>query len=200
MQSLDPKLLEEIQKQFEKIVDESGVEPEDNIQKDLQDLFGLSFQTDEEINDSLKSVELGVQKIHPDAVFPKYNYESDSGFDLHSVEDLVLQPFGRDLVSTGLKLNIPMEYEIQIRPKSSLAINQGISVLNTPGTVDSGYNGEIKVIVFNTNNHKVEIKKGMKVAQAVLCPVKCGKYVILENVDEIENKDRGENGFGSTGI
>ena len=81
-----------------------------------------------------------------------------------------------------------------------MALNQGLTVLNTPGTVDSGYNGEIKVIVFNTNNISVQITKGMKIAQAVLCPVICGKYVSLEDVDEIDGKDRGDNGFGSTGI
>jgi dUTP pyrophosphatase len=81
-----------------------------------------------------------------------------------------------------------------------LAIKQGLTVLNTPGTVDSGYNGEIKVIVFNTNNYSVIIPKGMKVGQAVLCPVINGKFVSFEQVDKIEDKDRGDNGFGSTGI
>lgn len=200
MQNLDPKLLEEIQKQFNKIVEESGVDPDDEKQKELEELLGLTFEMDEDIDTNLKSISLGVQQIHPDSVFPKYNYESDSGFDLHSVEYVKLEPFGRSLIPTGIKLNIPLEYEVQIRPKSGLAINQGITVLNTPGTVDSGYNGEIKVIVFNTNNHSVEIPKGMKIAQAVLCPVKCGKYVMLEDVDEIDEKDRGDNGFGSTGI
>ena len=85
-------------------------------------------------------------------------------------------------------------------PKSGLAINQGLTVLNTPGTVDSGYNGEIKVIMFNTNNHEVIVTKGMKIAQAVLCPVVNGTFVQLEHIDKIENKDRGDNGFGSTGI
>jgi dUTP pyrophosphatase len=200
MENLDAKSLEEIQKLFDKIVNESGVSPDEDTQKELESLLQTSFQLDEDINKSLKSIPLGVQKIHKDSVFPKYNYESDSGFDLHSVEDVVIPPFGRALVPTGIKLNIPLEYEIQVRPKSGLALNQGLTVLNTPGTVDSGYNGEIKVIVFNTNNISVQITKGMKIAQAVLCPVICGKYVSLEDVDEIDGKDRGDNGFGSTGI
>jgi dUTP pyrophosphatase len=200
MENLDAKSLEEIQKLFDKIVNESGVSPDEDTQKELESLLQTSFQLDEDINKSLKSIPLGVQKIHKDSVFPKYNYESDSGFDLHSVEDIVIPPFGRVLVPTGIKLNIPLEYEIQVRPKSGLALNQGLTVLNTPGTVDSGYNGEIKVIVFNTNNISVQITKGMKIAQAVLCPVICGKYVSLEDVDEIDGKDRGDNGFGSTGI
>ena len=76
----------------------------------------------------------------------------------------------------------------------------GLTVLNTPGTIDSGYVGEIQVIVFNTNNHSVTVSKGMKVAQAVLCPVVNGKFVEFELVDKVEDKDRGDKGFGSTGI
>jgi deoxyuridine 5'-triphosphate nucleotidohydrolase len=90
--------------------------------------------------------------------------------------------------------------EIQVRTKSGLAINQGLMVLNSPGTVDQGYSGEIKVIIFNTNNTTVTISKGMKVAQAVLCPVLNGKFVDLVEVDTFEETDRGSNGFGSTGI
>lgn len=201
MQNLDAKTLEEIQKQFDKIVSESGVTPDDeNMEKELEELLEMSFGLDKDIEKSLINISLGIQKIHPNSVFPKYNYESDSGFDLHSVEDIVIPPFGRALVPTGIKINIPQQYEIQIRSKSGLAINQGLTVLNSPGTVDSGYAGEIKVIVFNTNNIAVQIAKGMKVAQAVLCPVICGKYVTLEEINGMDEKERGENGFGSTGI
>jgi dUTP pyrophosphatase len=148
----------------------------------------------------IKKAVLSFEKCHPDAVTPTYNYESDSGFDLHSTEDLEIGPFGRILVPTGLRFNIPMGHEIQVRPKSGLAIKQGLTVLNTPGTVDSGYDGEVKVIVFNTNNYSVVIPKGMKVGQAVLCPVINGKFVQLQMVDKIEDSERGSNGFGSTGI
>jgi dUTP pyrophosphatase len=143
---------------------------------------------------------LKYEVISEDAVEPSYNYPSDSGFDLYSTEEVVLEPFGRALVPTGLKFDIPDGSEIQVRPKSGLALKQGLTVLNTPGTVDSGYNGEIKVIVFNTNNHEVIVTKGMKIAQAVLCPVVNGTFVQLIPLDEIENKDRGDKGFGSTGI
>jgi len=144
--------------------------------------------------------ELRYEKISEDAVDPKYNYPSDSGFDLYSTQDLEIGPFGRILVPTGLKFDIPDGTEIQVRPKSGLAIKQGLTVLNTPGTVDSGYNGEVQVIVFNTNNYSVTIPKGMKVAQAVLCPVVNGDWVELINVKSVDEKDRGDNGFGSTGI
>jgi dUTP pyrophosphatase len=143
---------------------------------------------------------LKYEVIHPDAVLPKYNYGSDSGFDLHSVADLEIPPFGRVLVPTGLCFDIKDGFELQIRSKSGLAIKQGIMVLNSPGTVDNGYTGEVQVIVFNTNKHSVQIPLGMKIAQAVLSPVVNGDWVGLEKVDKINKKDRGSNGFGSTGI
>jgi dUTP pyrophosphatase len=143
---------------------------------------------------------LNYQVIHPDAVHPKYNYGSDSGFDLHSVEDVVIPPFGRALVPSGLCFDIKDGYEIQVRTKSGLAINQGLMVLNSPATIDSGYSGEIKIIVFNTNRYIVTIPKGMKVGQAVLSPVVNGDWVGLNQVEQINKKERGQNGFGSTGI
>jgi dUTP pyrophosphatase len=129
-----------------------------------------------------------------------YSYSSDSGFDLYSSEEIEMGSFGRALIPTGVRFNLPPNYEIQVRSKSGLAINQGLMVLNSPGTVDEGYTGEIKVILFNTNNHPVTITKGMKVAQCVIASCISGKYVNLIKVNEIKPKDRNENGFGSTGI
>lgn len=131
---------------------------------------------------------------------PEYVYQSDSGFDLRSSEDIWIHPNDRKLISTGMRFDIPEGYEIQVRSKSGLALNQGLMVLNSPGTVDSGYQGEIKVIMFNTTNQKVKIEKGQKMAQAVLCPVVSGKWVDLIRVDNINDKDRNSNGFGSTGL
>ena len=129
-----------------------------------------------------------------------YNYKSDSGFDLYSTEEINIDPFGRSLVPTGVKFNIPMGHEIQVRSKSGLALNQGLMVLNSPGTVDEGYTGEVKVIMFNTTQHTVTIPKGSKVAQAVLSRCLPGKWVDLVRVEKIIDKDRNEKGFGSTGI
>jgi dUTP pyrophosphatase len=168
------------------IMKDLGID-EDYITKHSNELFKFKHQ-------------LKFTKIHPDAITPKYNYETDSGFDLHSVEDVVIPSLGRVLVKTGIKLNIPQSCEIQVRPKSGLALKSGLTVLNTPGTVDEGYTGEIMVIIFNVSNEQVKINKGMKIAQAVLCPVFAGKMVELHEVVEIEDKDRGDNGFGSTGI
>jgi len=131
---------------------------------------------------------------------PEYAYESDSGFDLKSTEDIWVQANDRKLIPTGLRFDIPLGYEIQVRSKSGLALNQGLMVLNSPGTVDSGYQGEVKVIIFNTTNERIKIEKGQKIAQAVLCPVMNGKWVDLVSVEEIGEKDRNDKGFGSTGI
>jgi dUTP pyrophosphatase len=145
-------------------------------------------------------LELGFIKLVDDAVSPAYNYPSDSGFDLYSIEEVTIPPFGRVLVPTGLSFDIKDGYEIQVRSKSGLAIKQGLMVLNSPGTVDNGYTGEVQVIIFNTNNHEVQIPKGMKVGQAVLCPVVNGAWVNLVGHKNVTSKDRGDNGFGSTGI
>jgi dUTP pyrophosphatase len=197
----DPKIREEIEKQFQKIQSELGIEPDEEYQKELEDMLGLSFEDMEtEINNITKLRTIKVELIHENAVLPKYAYPSDSGFDLHATEEVIIGPFGRALVPTGLKVSFEEGYEIQVRPKSGLAIKQGLTVLNTPGTVDQGYTGEIQVIVFNTNNTTVTIPKGMKVGQAVLCPVVQGKFVMIETVEKVEDKDRGDNGFGSTGI
>jgi dUTP pyrophosphatase len=131
---------------------------------------------------------------------PEYAYGSDSGFDLRSTEELWVQGHDRKLIPTGLRFDIPDGYEIQVRSKSGLALNQGLMVLNSPGTVDSGYQGEIKVIIFNTTNERIKIEKGQKIAQAVLCPVVNGKWVNLVKVEEIGEKDRNDKGFGSTGL
>jgi len=157
-------------------------------------------QIEKDISEGATKLDLPYQILHPDAIHPKYNYDSDSGFDLHSTEDVVIPAFGRALVPSGLAFDIRDGFEIQVRTKSGLAINQGLMVLNSPGTVDNGYTGEVKGIIFNTNPNEVTIPKGMKFGQAVLCPVVNGAWVDLNQVNEINKKERGANGFGSTGI
>jgi len=157
-------------------------------------------ELEKEFTDYSPQLELGFTKLHPDAIEPKYNYDSDSGFDLHSTEEIVVSGFGRVLVPTGISLDIKDGFEVQVRSKSGLALKQGLMCLNSPGTVDNGYTGEVKAIIFNTNKEPFIITKGMKVAQAVLCPVVNGKWVNLVQKETINEKERGENGFGSTGI
>lgn len=130
---------------------------------------------------------------------PEYAYDTDSGFDLRANEHVTLEPLERALIPTGLHFDVPENMEIQVRPKSGLSIKKGLTVLNTPGTVDYGYTGEIKVIVINLSNETHTIEVGDKIAQAVICPVTHGRYVNFNKVDEIKEKDRNSNGFGSTG-
>ena len=200
-EGLNDDVWKQIEETFNQIKKDADVEPEEDYMKQLESLLGMSMEEmDKDHIKMMKTRSLGVELIHEDAKVPTYAYPSDSGFDLRSTVEINIPPFGRALVPTGIKLSIPEEYEIQIRPKSGLAINQGLTVLNTPGTVDSGYVGEIKVSVFNTNKETVTVSKGMKIAQAVLCPVVCGKYVSIELMDKVEDKDRMDNGFGSTGL
>lgn len=198
------ELWNQIQEQLEKLKLQTGETLENEYEKELEEMFGLTKSDLDELDIQteimLKSKKIKVSMIHDLAVFPKYAYLSDSGFDLHSTIDIVVPPFGRALIPTGLKFSFDEGYEIQVRTKSGLAINQGLIVLNSPGTVDAGYTGECKVPILNVNQTEFKIFAGMKVAQAVLCPVMNGRYVRFESVDNVENKDRGDNGFGSTGI
>jgi dUTP pyrophosphatase len=199
--NVDSDIWSEIQKKFNEISEEAGIEPDDETQKKIESLLGMSFdEMDRDMDLHVRTRTIGVKKLSADSVSPKYNYGTDSGFDLHSTEQITIPPFGRVLVPTGLVLQFEEGYEIQVRPKSGLAINMGLTVLNTPGTVDQGYSGEIKVIIFNTNNLSVIIEKGMKIGQAVLCPVINGKFVKFVDLDEVGETERGDNGFGSTGI
>jgi dUTP pyrophosphatase len=200
-ENMDQDIWKQIQQTFNQIKQDTGIEPEEDYIKELEDMLGMSVDDMNETHMTMmKTRTLGVELVHEDAKVPSYAYPSDSGFDLRSTIEINIPPFGRSLIPTGIKLSIPEEYEIQVRPKSGLALNQGLTVLNTPGTVDSGYVGEIKVIVFNTSNETVTVSKGMKIAQAVLCPVMCGKYVSFESTNKVEDKDRGDKGFGSTGL
>jgi len=200
--------LENLKEYLDNTDDDQDIDDTD-MQSFIQNMFGMSMEEySGAIEDAMKTKTLGYKKVSPDAVDPKYNYEKDSGFDLYSIEDLTLSGLSRAtlpglsraMVGTGLSFDIPDGYEIQIRPKSGLAINYGITVLNTPSTIDGGYTGEVKVILVNTSRETYEVKKGMKIAQAVLCPVQQGKYVNFENLDELPQTDRGDNGFGSTGL
>lgn len=186
------------------LFNQEGSDDDSFIYSDVFERFGIDLKELEKQmidNSSMATTILGFQKIHPDAIDPKYNYDDDSGFDLHTVEEITLEPFGRALAPTGLKFNLPTGFEMQVRSKSGLAINKGLMVLNSPGTVDLSYKGEIKVILFNTNNSEMVIPKGQKVAQAVISPVLVGRYINLkEEIVDINSSKRKDGGFGSTGI
>jgi dUTP pyrophosphatase len=163
--------------------------------------FGLDInELEQEMNNFEQKMNVNYMLSDVNSVDPSYAYPTDSGFDLHSTEEFIIEPFNRKLIPTGVHIDIPDGYEIQVRSKSGLALKQGLMVLNSPGTVDSGYNSSIQVILFNTTQNEIIIQKGQKIAQAVLCPVVSGKWVNLIKVNEIKSKDRNSNGFGSTGI
>jgi dUTP pyrophosphatase len=138
-----------------------------------------------------------IQKIKEDAIIPSYVHEGDAGVDLYAAEDYILKPLERVLVSTGIKIAVPNGYEAQIRPKSGLALNHGISIVNTPGTIDSGYRGEVGVIAINLGRGDFTIEKGKKIAQMVFNKI---ENVEFEEVKNLDNTKRGDGGFGSTGL
>lgn len=127
---------------------------------------------------------------------PAYATEGAAGMDVVSAEDLDLAPGARHAVATGLSIAIPAGYEIQVRPRSGLALKHGVTVPNTPGTIDSDYRGELKVIMINLGAESFSIRRGDRVAQLVLAPVTRGTWL---EVEELDATVRGEGGFGSTG-
>jgi dUTP pyrophosphatase len=116
--------------------------------------------------------------------------------DLCSTEDVALQPLERSLVGTGVRMAIPKGFEGQVRPRSGLALKKGVSMVNTPGTIDSDYRGEIKCLLINLSQEPVLLAKGERIAQLVIVPV---SQAYLEVVDDLDDTERGEGGFGSTG-
>ncbi len=139
-----------------------------------------------------------IKRLSNTALLPKYETSGSSGMDLAANLDNIVEvnPGQKAIIPTGLSVSIPKGFEIQIRPRSGLAAKKGVSVLNTPGTIDSDYTGEIKVIIINLGQEKFTIKSGFRIAQMVVCPIVQAK---LEEVDELPETDRGSDGFGSTG-
>ena len=137
-----------------------------------------------------------IKKI-ADIKTPFYAHKGDSGVDLYAAEDYLLKPMERKLVATGIKIAIPYGYEAQIRPKSGLAVEHGISHANCVGTIDSSYRGEIKIPMINFGNVSYKIEKGKKIGQMIFAKV---EEAIFEEVDELGETTRNEKGFGSTGL
>lgn len=155
-------------------------------------------------------MKLKIKKLHSDAVIPQYQTAGASGFDLHALEDITINPGETKLVKTGLAVAVENGYELQVRPRSGLSLKTPLRVANSPGTVDADYRGEVCVIITNTleplmKGYEPEdddrqtfalIKKGDRVAQGVICPV---LQVEFEEVKDLNETDRGSNGYGSTG-
>mgnify|MGYP001242625126 FL=1 len=143
--------------------------------------------------------EILIKRLSKDVTLPKYETEGSSGLDLAANTDkqIKILPGKSEIIPTGLAVAIPKNFEIQIRPRSGLAAKSQISVLNTPGTIDADYRGELKVILINLSDKVFVVEKGLRIAQMVLCPV---VKATLKEVAELENTERGSGGFGSTGI
>ncbi len=142
-------------------------------------------------------MKIKIQKIHPNALIPKYQTEGSSGFDLHAVEEVVIKPHGVGLVKIGICLSLEVGYELQVRTRSGLALNHQVVVLNSPGTVDNDYRGEIKVILANLSDKDFRVQVGDRIAQGVVQKTYKAEFIECERLDETS---RGSGGFGSTGV
>jgi len=143
-------------------------------------------------------IKVQIKKLDPKAKIPEYKTEGASGVDIMALLDnkITLDPGESKIIPTGLSIAFPDDLEVQIRPRSGLAAKSNVSVLNTPGTIDSDYRGEIKIILINHSNEKFEVKNGDRIAQMVLMPVLKFKF---EEVSKLDDTIRGSGGFGSTG-
>ena len=143
-------------------------------------------------------VKILIKKTNKEVITPKYKTNGSSGVDLSAFleKKIVIKPNSSELIPTGLQVAIPEELEIQIRPRSGLAAKESIGVLNSPGTIDSDYRGELKIILFNHGNNDFIVNNGDRIAQMVLVPILKMEF---EEVDSLPETNRGQGGFGSTG-
>ena len=139
-----------------------------------------------------------IKRLSKEVSLPKYETNGSSGMDLAANIDanINIDPGKTAIIPTGFSLSIPNGFEVQIRPRSGLAAKKKISVLNTPGTIDADYRGEIKVILINLGQETFTVEKGLRIAQMVVCPIVQAK---LKEVDDLSKTERGKGGFGSTG-
>ncbi len=142
-------------------------------------------------------MKIKIQKVHPNALIPKYQTEGSSGFDLHAVEEVMIKPHSVGLVKIGICLSLEVGYELQVRTRSGLALNHQVMVLNSPGTVDNDYRGEIKVILANLSDKDFKVQVGDRIAQGVVQKTYKAEFIECERLDETS---RGSGGFGSTGV
>ena len=141
-------------------------------------------------------IEIKFVRLREGAHIPQKAHEDDAGFDLYASEDYLLPAHGFGCVPTALSIELPEGYEAQVRPRSGLAAKYGVTVLNTPGTIDAGYRGEVKVILINHGEADFAISAGMRIAQMVISPVFAARFV---ETASLEDSARGEGGFGSSG-
>jgi dUTP pyrophosphatase len=139
---------------------------------------------------------LKVKRISEDAVLPAYAHPGDAGLDLYSAVSASLEPGERKLIGTGISIELPPHTEGAVRPRSGLALKHGVTVLNSPGTIDSGYRGEVGIILINHGPARFDVQPGMKIAQLVVAPC---LSVDVQEISDLTSSSRGQGGFGSTG-
>ena len=143
------------------------------------------------------AIALRITRLDASVELPSYAYEGDAGLDLRASEEVILQPFERRMISTGIAIAIPEGYAGFVQPRSGMALKRGLSMANTPGLIDSHYRGELKVLAINLDAHEpIHISRGERIAQLVIQRTPC---VQLVEVDELDETDRGSGGFGSSG-
>lgn len=142
--------------------------------------------------------DLRIKLLYDNSKLPEFANKGDAGMDIFSVDRKIIKSGESALIRSGISVELPENTEIQLRPKSGLALNYGITLLNSPGTIDEGYRGEIKVIIMNHSKKDFLVEEGMKIAQMVLKPVYKVNIIQIENINCETN--RGKNGFGSSGI
>lgn len=140
---------------------------------------------------------LKLKRVDPDAKLPYRANKGDAGLDLFSIEEKVIEPGETALIRTGIQIELPKGTEAQVRPRSGLALKHSVTILNSPGTIDQGYRGEINVILINHGRELFQVEKQMRIAQMVIAPV---LSVTLEEIDTLSASERGEGGFGSSGV
>lgn len=138
-----------------------------------------------------------ITRLHPRARIPNYAHPDDAGLDLFAIEAQPIPSGESRLIQTGIALELPPGFEAQVRPRSGLALKHAITVLNTPGTIDAGYRGEIGVILINHGRDEFQVTAGMKIAQMVIASV---MHAHIEEVEALSSSERGSGGFGSTGV
>ena len=138
-----------------------------------------------------------IKTLHPDAIIPAYQSSGAAGFDLCAIEDVLIPAHQSKLIKTGLSMELESGYELQIRPRSGLALKHQITVLNSPGTIDWDYRGEIMIILINHSNNDFEVKKHDRIAQGVVAKVEIAEFQITKTLNDTE---RGNKGFGSSGV
>jgi len=184
----------------------SEITDDESLSENKKDLISSIFTNSIDIAEEIlkggcrEYVKVKITKLDPEAIIPQYAHPTDAGADVYAVEGTTIAAGETKIVKTGIAVAIPVGYEIQVRPRSGLSLKSGLRIANAPGTIDSDYRGEIGIIMTNTKDIPYVIDKGMKIAQLVISPVPRIKWEEVETVEDLGTTERGEGGFGSTGV